>query len=96
MQRAKEVADIVVVSIFVNPLRFGSVAEFEAYPRTIDDDVRLLESLGVDIVFAPDADRAPPEGQRTTKVRPVTTVSATRAARARLFRRAADGRGEAA
>jgi len=68
VQRAKEVADIVVVSIFVNPLRFGSVAEFEAYPRTIDDDVRLLESLGVDIVFAPDTAELLPQGRDTTKV----------------------------
>ncbi len=54
IHRAREVADIVVVSIFVNPLRFATPAEFEAYPRTPDDDRRLLESLGVDVVFAPD------------------------------------------
>ena len=54
VHRAREAADLVVVSIFVNPLRFANTVEFEAYPRTLDDDLRLLESLGVDIVFAPD------------------------------------------
>jgi pantoate--beta-alanine ligase len=68
VHRAKEVADIVVVSIFVNPLRFATVAEFEAYPRTLDDDVRLLESLGVDIVFAPETAELLPHGRDTTKV----------------------------
>jgi len=68
VHRAKEVADIVVVSIFVNPLRFATVGEFEAYPRTLDDDVRLLESLGVDIVFAPATAELLPHGRDTTKV----------------------------
>ena len=68
VHRAKEVADIVVVSIFVNPLRFATVGEFEAYPRTLDDDVRLLESLGVDIVFAPVTAELLPHGRDTTKV----------------------------
>lgn len=52
--RAKERADLVVVSIFVNPLRFRTRSEFDAYPRSLEDDRVLLESLGVDIVFAPD------------------------------------------
>ena len=58
VHRAKEVADIVVVSIFVNPLRFATVAEFEAYPRTLDDDVvqkllviRPTQATG-DLLFA--------------------------------------------
>lgn len=68
VHRAREVADIVVVSVFVNPLRFANPAEFAAYPRTPDDDERLLDSLGVDVVFAPDADELLPEGRATTKV----------------------------
>ena len=67
VHRAREVADIVVVSVFVNPLRFANAAEFEAYPRTPDDDERLLASLGVDIVFAPDDGRA---AARTARTRP--------------------------
>lgn len=68
VHRAREVADIVVVSVFVNPLRFASPAEFAAYPRTPEEDERLLESLGVDIVFAPDAAELLPDGSATTKV----------------------------
>jgi pantoate--beta-alanine ligase len=56
------------VSVFVNPLRFATPAEFAAYPRTPDDDERLLESLGVDVVFAPDAAELLPDGSATTKV----------------------------
>ncbi len=65
---ARESADIVVVSLFVNPLRFATVAEFEAYPRTPDDDEALLNSLGVDVVFAPTTDELLPQGFATTKV----------------------------
>jgi pantoate--beta-alanine ligase len=68
VHRAREVADIVVVSVFVNPLRFTSVAEFEGYPRTPEDDERLLASLGVDVVFAPEAAELLPHGGSTTKV----------------------------
>ncbi len=65
---ARERADIVVVSIFVNPLRFATTTAFEAYPRTLEADLALLESLGVDIVFAPSADELLPQGSQTTKV----------------------------
>jgi pantoate--beta-alanine ligase len=58
----------VVVSIFVNPLRFADAAEHASYPRTLDADERLLESLGVDIVFAPDPAELLPDGSATTKV----------------------------
>lgn len=68
VHRAREVAEIVVVSSFVNPLRFATSAEFAAYPRTPDDDERLLESLGVDVVFAPEAAELLPDGSATTKV----------------------------
>ncbi|MFD4958899.1 pantoate--beta-alanine ligase [Microbacterium sp. NPDC058389] len=68
VHRAREVADVVVVSLFVNPLRFGSPAEHAAYPRTPDEDEKLLESLGVDVVFAPDAAELLPDGSATTKV----------------------------
>jgi pantoate--beta-alanine ligase len=68
VHRAREVADIVVVSVFVNPLRFTSVPEFEAYPRTPEDDERLLASLGVDVVFAPETAELLPHGGGTTKV----------------------------
>lgn len=68
VHRAREVADIVVVSVFANPLRFANATELAAYPRTPDDDERLLESLGVDVVFAPEASELLPDGNVTTKV----------------------------
>ncbi len=68
IQLARERADIVVVSIFVNPLRFTTTSAFEAYPRTPDADAALLESLGVDVVFAPSAEELLPDGAQTTKV----------------------------
>lgn len=68
IQLARERADIVVVSIFVNPLRFATTSAFEAYPRTPEADAALLESLGVDVVFAPSAEELLPDGAQTTKV----------------------------
>lgn len=68
VHRAREVADVVVVSLFVNPLRFATPAEYAAYPRTPDEDAELLASLGVEIVFAPDAAELLPNGSATTKV----------------------------
>lgn len=68
VHRAREVADIVVVSVFVNPLRFANATEFEAYPRTPDDDEALLSSLGVDVIFAPTVAELLPNGSNTTKV----------------------------
>ena len=68
IRTARESADIVVVSLFVNPLRFATVAESDAYPRTADADAALLTRLGVDIAFAPDAAELLPGGKSTTKV----------------------------
>lgn len=68
VHRAREVADIIVVSVFVNPLRFSNAQELAAYPRTPEDDERLLQSLGVDVIFAPDVEEMLPNGSATTKV----------------------------
>lgn len=68
IHRARELADITVVSVFVNPLRFATAAQGAEYPRSLDEDEKLLASLGVDIVFAPDAAELLPSGTNTTKV----------------------------
>jgi pantoate--beta-alanine ligase len=59
-------ADRVIVSVFVNPLQFGPNEDFAAYPRTPEDDRRLLESLRVDMLFTPDVEDIYPRGQETT------------------------------
>jgi pantoate--beta-alanine ligase len=58
-------ADDVVVSIFVNPLQFNEVADFNGYPRPIDDDVTACKRAGVAAVFAPTAAAMYPDGFQT-------------------------------
>ena len=53
IRRAKKENDIVVASVFVNPVQFNNRADLEKYPRTPEKDVKLLESVGCDAVFMP-------------------------------------------
>ena len=53
IKKAKSMCDRLVVSVFVNPIQFGPSEDFNKYPRTLDADLELCESNGVDIVFAP-------------------------------------------
>jgi pantoate--beta-alanine ligase len=62
VRRAKELADHVVVTIFVNPLQFGPGEDFQTYPRDVRNDVELLRDTGVDAVFAPGVDTVYPDG----------------------------------
>ena len=64
VRRAREVADKVVVSIFVNPTQFGPTEDFSRYPRTFETDVARLAG-GVDVVYAPAADEMYAEGFAT-------------------------------
>lgn len=66
VSRATALADHVIVSSFVNPLQFGPNEDYAAYPRTPDEDRRLLESLHVDLLFAPEVDDIYPRGQEST------------------------------
>ena len=53
IKKAKETCDKVVVSVFVNPIQFGPNEDYDKYPRTIEKDMELCNSEGVDIVFSP-------------------------------------------
>ncbi|CAN5248079.1 pantoate--beta-alanine ligase [soil metagenome] len=66
--RAAELADIRVVSIFVNPTQFTVPADLERYPRTLDADLERLAPLGVQYVFAPSVEEMYPSGPTETKV----------------------------
>jgi pantoate--beta-alanine ligase len=54
-ERSKKENDITVVSIFVNPTQFNQTNDFDKYPRTIENDKKLLKETGVDYLFLPDA-----------------------------------------
>jgi pantoate--beta-alanine ligase len=68
IERAGEIADTVVVSIFVNPLQFGPTEDLDLYPRTLADDLAKADRLGVDFVFAPTAHEIYPFGASETRV----------------------------
>jgi pantoate--beta-alanine ligase len=53
MRQSVVECDTTVVSIFVNPIQFGPGEDYDRYPRDLDRDLRLCESVGVDLVFAP-------------------------------------------
>jgi pantoate--beta-alanine ligase len=61
-------ADLVVVSIFVNPLQFGDAADFDSYPQTMDEDIAACTKAGVDAVYAPTAATMYPTGFETRVV----------------------------
>ena len=65
VEEAGRRCDIVVVSIFVNPLQFNRGDDFDKYPRPIDDDVDACRAAGVDAVYAPTAAVMYPEGFQT-------------------------------
>src|SRR5690348_1743131 len=62
VRRARRDNDVVVVSIFVNPLQFGPNEDFRKYPRTLAKDLALLRKEKVDVVFIPSAAAMYPKG----------------------------------
>ncbi len=66
VSRALRENDVVICSIFVNPIQFNKPEDLEKYPRTLDSDLRQLEDTGCDAVFCPDSEEMYPE--KETKV----------------------------
>ena len=66
VREARREATGVVVSIFVNPAQFGPNEDLAAYPRNLDEDARLLEAEGVDLLWAPSVEEVYPQGFATT------------------------------
>jgi pantoate--beta-alanine ligase len=65
VRAAKKHTDVVVMSIFVNPLQFGPKEDFERYPRDFKHDERLASDAGVDVIFYPSVKEMYPEGYAT-------------------------------
>ncbi|PTA44100.1 pantoate--beta-alanine ligase [Micromonospora sp. RP3T] len=70
LRAARERADRVLVTIFVNPLQFGPDEDFDRYPRTLDADLEICRRVGVDLVFAPSVNEMYPEGPPTVRLDP--------------------------
>ncbi len=72
VELAKKAADVVVVSIYVNPLQFGPKEDFDKYPRTLNEDAALLQQHNVQYLFAPSVDEVYPNGPEITQRAGVT------------------------
>ncbi|HPN34700.1 MAG TPA: pantoate--beta-alanine ligase [bacterium] len=71
--RCREQVDIVVVSVFVNPIQFGPQEDFASYPRDLERDATLAEKAGADYIFAPsDQEMYPPDFVSLVKVEKLT------------------------
>jgi pantoate--beta-alanine ligase len=66
IKAAKVQCDLVVLSIFVNPLQFGPNEDFDKYPRDAERDLQLAQTEGVDIVFTPSVEEMYPKQIQTT------------------------------
>src|SRR3712207_6298651 len=62
IREARQMCDIVIVSIFVNPAQFGKGEDFERYPRDLTADTALLTDYNIDYIFAPPVEEIYPDG----------------------------------
>ncbi len=65
VREGKKRADVVVVTIFVNPMQFNQASDFDKYPRNVEQDQRVLEEVGTDVLFYPTAPEMYPENFQT-------------------------------
>ena len=68
VREARKLCDVVVVSIFVNPIQFGPNEDFDNYPRTLDQDSQLLADVGCDIIFTPSVEQMYGKHPRLTNI----------------------------
>ncbi|HKE43955.1 MAG TPA: pantoate--beta-alanine ligase [Steroidobacteraceae bacterium] len=75
VRQARDAADRVIVSIFVNPLQFGPKEDFSAYPRTPEEDRRLLALAKADLLFQPEVEEIYPGGYQHSTIVDVPELS---------------------
>lgn len=66
VREGKKRGDVVVVSIFVNPMQFNQQSDFSKYPKNFDQDRQMLEEIGTNVLFYPEATEIYPEGFQTS------------------------------
>lgn len=65
VKRSVKDNDVTIVSVFLNPTQFNDKGDLDRYPRTLDDDCKLIENCGADYVFAPSVEEMYPLGGET-------------------------------
>lgn len=74
IREAKKHADHVMVTVFVNPTQFAPGEDFETYPRNLDADVKAVERVGADLIFAPSPEEVYPNGDAQVTIDPGPTA----------------------
>jgi len=77
IEKGQSLCDRTICSIFVNPMQFGPNEDFNHYPRTLDQDIELLESIGCDLVYMPTASELYPQGLENISQIIVTDLTET-------------------
>ena len=77
IEKGQSLCDRSICSIFVNPMQFGPNEDFNHYPRTLDQDIALLESVGCDLVYMPTASELYPQGLENISQIIVTDLTET-------------------
>ena len=77
IEKGQSLCDRTICSIFVNPMQFGPNEDFNHYPRTLDQDIELLESVACDLVYMPTASELYPQGLKSISQIVVTDLTDT-------------------